>query len=69
MEKGSSVHMAGIEAHENNNVSNPGVAKMDHPPDKKPVRPVPGILVHHSLRQSGLQRPCKGLTLSVSTLG
>jgi hypothetical protein len=27
MEKGSSVHMAGVEAHKQNNVSNPEVAK------------------------------------------
>jgi hypothetical protein len=44
MEKGSSVHMAGIEAHKQNNASNPEVAKNGLILSPQPIRPIPGFL-------------------------
>jgi hypothetical protein len=66
MEKGSSFHIAGIEAHKQNNVSNPEVAKNGSSSRHSRHPRIPAL---DSLRQSDLQRPCRGLTLSVSTLG
>jgi hypothetical protein len=34
----------------------------------KPVRPIPGLLLHHSFVQNGLHRPCEGLSLAVGSL-